>query len=212
MINCYVFYAIIYSKRYLKYVLAPCLLVMYSCMQEFNVLPASFALAEMSSRVYVYNSFLFRAFPLFLFGVIMREKLSLVLQIPINTRWLLILAVVGMLCAGIESRIFAVSQFYIGSYITAFSLMVLALKKPDFGGRFLFHVGRDLSMWVYILHVAVGKVMDMVGKYCRLWGTDFWNIARPICVLVGTFLLAETVFWIKSRAAKDVCERKKGFL
>lgn len=206
LIFCYLFvlFFLCDQNRKCIYVLAPLCLVAFNCMQEFHILPTSIAVPEMSSRIYIYNSFLFRALPAFLIGMILRDQCEHITAMKIPNALLWGLAVLGCGVSLLERKLFFESQFYIGSYVTWIALMVWAIRNPDAGNGLLVHIGRDLSMYVYILHIAVGKGVDLLGGKLRLWGHTPYYIARPAVVLVLTLLVAEAVFSVKRAAAGAV--------
>lgn len=199
LIYCYVFSILfLTNNKNLKYVkfLAPVLLICYSCMQEFgNITPFrnSFAIPGTTDRLYLYNLFLFRALPFFLFGILLRqyqEKISN-LKIP---DWILTIV---MLCGGFisiyERFHFTEAQFYIGTYLTVAAMFILAIKKPDAGGNILEYIGRELSLYVYILHIAVGKIFDLIAQKNHLWGNDVFTYSKCFLVLLSSLLIAFVV-------------------
>lgn len=179
------------------YILATGLLIGYSCMQEFKILPSSISIAELSSRIYVYNSFLFRALPFFLCGMIFRKNLLHIQVLPLRKSYLFSLTIIGCIISVFECMRFGDCQFYIGSYLSSFAMLIYAFKYPDASSPLLYHIGKDLSMLIYILHIAVGKSMDLVGKYVGLWGKDIWYITRPMLVFCISLFLAELIFQVR---------------
>lgn len=204
MVWCYVFMLLVYTekRRKLIYLLGPVLLAGYACMQEFRLLTTSVAVPGMESRIFLFNSFLFRALPFFIFGMIFREYQQKVEKLPLNTLTLAMIVAVGVALELLEWRRFGDCQFYVGSYMIVFAMMVFAIKHPQMEVKPLVHLGRDLSMNVYIFHIAVGKLVDIIGKYARWWGKDPYYIARPLMVLVGTLLLAEVIFQVKKQIGR----------
>lgn len=201
---CYVFMLLLYKekRRKLIYLLAPVLLVCYACMQEFHLLSASVAVTGMESRIYLFNSFLFRALPFFIFGMILREYRQKIEKLPLRTVALGMIVAAGLVLQVIERKQFGDCQFYIGSYMIVFAMMVFAIKNPQAELKILKHFGRDLSMYIYIFHIAVGKAVDVVGKYARWWGNDVYYVCRPVMVIVGTVLVAEGIYQVKKFAAR----------
>ena len=115
---------------------------------------------------------------------------AILLNIPV----LALIAVSGSVCAVAESFLWGNSQFYVGNYITVFAMFLYALKFPDATHPVLLHIGRDLSVYVYLFHIAVGKAFDFLGSYAGFWGKDLWYILRPPAVLAGALLFAELIF------------------
>lgn len=204
LIFCYLFVLLFInnSNRKIIYYLAPLCLIAYNCMHEFRILPTSITLPEMSSNIVLYNSFIFRALPAFLSGMILRNHCDKIAALKIPNTLLYSLAVFGCILSLIERNIFFEAQFYFGSYITWLSLMLWAIRNPSNGNSALIHVGRDLSMYVYILHIAVGKVIDFLGGKLHFWGHTPYYIARPFVVLILSLLVAECVFAAKRIVVK----------
>lgn len=204
LIFCYLFVLLCLNRknRNCIYVLAPLCLLAFNAMQEFHILKTSIAVPEMSSRIYLYNSFLFRALPAFLTGMILRDHCEKITAWKVPTIVFFLLALFGCGLSLIERKLFFESQFYIGSYITWLSLMLWAMCHPNAGNPVLVHIGRDLSMYVYITHIAVGKVIDFLGGRLHMWGHTPYYIARPFVVLLLTLLVAELIFTGKHIAAR----------
>lgn len=197
LIQCYLLVLLCPKIVQYKYFLAPILLIAYACMQEFHVIPSSIQLNDMSSRIYLYNSFLFRTLPFFLFGMIFRERLANIQALPFCKATLVLLAVFGCICAVLECKLFGDCQFYIGSYVTVFAMLAYALKFSNSPQPVLRHIGKELSMYIYLFHIAVGKIMDLIGKYAGLWGKDTWYIIRPLAVVAASFAFAELIYTVR---------------
>lgn len=135
--------------------------------------------------------------PFFIFGMIFREYRERIEKLPLNTLTLGILMVVGLGMEVLERKRFGDCQFYLGSYLIVFAMMVFAIRNQNVKCRILQHTGRDLSMNIYLYHIAVGKTVDVIGKYAHWWGKNPYYVARPFVVLVGTLLFAEGLWQIK---------------
>lgn len=194
LLYCYLFVLLVPKCAQYACFLAPALLIGYAGMQEFHIFRNSVQLEDMTSRVYLYNLFLFRALPFFLFGMIFRRKLATIQRHRIRKPVLALIAVSGSVCAVAESFLWGNSQFYVGNYITVFAMFLYALKFPDAAHPVLLHIGRDLSVYVYLFHIAVGKAFDFLGSYAGFWGKNLWYILRPPAVLAGALLFAELIF------------------
>ena len=130
-------------------------------------------LADMQGRIYIYNSYIFRAMPFFLMGVSAKPYTTKIQGLSIPKPLIGGLVVFGTLLAIAERCRYGEVQFYIGSYIVVASLLIYAIKSPAMSNPFWEHIGRDLSMHIYILHIAVGKAMDLFGKYAGFGGGPF---------------------------------------
>lgn len=194
LISCYLLILLYPKCTRAIYFLAPILLIAYSCMQEFKIVVSSIQISDMTSRIYLYNSFLFRALPFFLFGMIFRKQLTNIQALPICKAALIFAAVLGCICAIFEFQFFGDCQFFIGSYITVFAMFVYALKYPNASQPVLHHIGKDLSAYIYLFHIAVGKMMDAIGKYGGFWGKDAWYVIRPFAIFIISIAFAEGIF------------------
>lgn len=201
LIYCYFFVLLFVSKRNYSiiYYLAPILLLGYACQQEFGLLPTSVLLSGMDTRIYLYNCFLFRALPFFLFGMILRDKHSQVSSMKFGKVTLIITLLCGSVLEIIERCYWGDCQFYLGSYLVVFSMLIFALKYPNKKMRLIWHIGRDLSMYIYILHIAVGKCLDLLAKNAHWWGNNLYYLGRPIIILMSTFIIAELLFQITKK-------------
>lgn len=200
LVWCYGIMLLLYKHKYREwfYAFVPVLLVCYSCMQEFQLLPTSVDITGMESPINMYNSFLFRALPFFIVGMIFREYQQQVEKMPYNNLATLSLMIIaGGAMEIIEYEHFGDSQYYFGSYLIAFAAMAFAIKHPNAKWKPLAYVGAHLSIYVYILHIAVGKLLDVIGKYAHWWGKEWYYISCPIMILTGTLILAEVLYRTK---------------
>lgn len=181
-------------------VLAPVLLVGYSLLQEFKgalPFPSSVQLPGMTSRVYLFNLFLFRALPFFLFGVLLRKHQERVARWRMAPPVLALAALGGCVLAAFERLLVAEAQFFIGSYVTVAALFVWAVKHPQGGNRALCRVGRELSTAVYVLHIAVGQTVDAFARSLGVSGRGWYQWTRGLLVLTFTLLIAQALNWAR---------------
>lgn len=197
LLSSYLFCMFIFTKRnyrVLTYTLLPISIIGYYGMQEFHYFRCSMTLTGLEKPFMIYNIFFFRAMPFFLLGIVLRDWENAIRQTKIANLALLFAAFLGCCLAVGERFILRESQFYIGSAITCLSLMCWAIKNPQKGAPLLVHIGRDLSLYIYILHIAVGKTGDLMGKEFHWWGKMPYYILRPFVILLVTILLSEAVF------------------
>lgn len=192
----------------LFYALAPVLACGMIAMQEFSGvlhIRNSVAIPASESSISVFNLYLFRALPFFLFGMICREYREKIGQIPGRASVWILVAVLGSLLAVAERYLVAKNcQFFVGSYISLAALFIAALKKPDMDNRVLGYIGREMSLYVYILHIAVGKTYDIVASRWSLWKNTAFICTRPFVVLAGSLLAA----FVINAAWKTLRERR----
>lgn len=157
--------------------LALCLLVGFSCMSEFkSFLHIQTSLPLGNERLYYHNLFIFRALPFFLFGVCAgrecsRSNAKFVWVISkVSPVVYMIIAFAGMILSILERNAIGFeSQFYVGTYITVAALCCCCIAYPNASVYALNHIGLDLSLNVYILHIACGAGVSLAAKYMRLW-------------------------------------------
>nr|WP_296427411.1 acyltransferase family protein [Pyramidobacter sp.] len=207
LIYCYVFSLFALdspNKLTWAKILAPILLIGYSCLQEFaRTLHITRSLAILGTnvtpvpRLWLFNLFIFRALPFFLFGVLFRHYRKVFLDLRVSYLQLVFVALLGGVLAIFEQFTFENSQFYIGSYVTVSALFILAVKNPDYYNKWLNHIGHDLSLYVYVLHIAVGQLLNRV---IPLLGVKVgWPYFRAFLILALTLLVSEIIYRIARR-------------
>lgn len=89
-------------------------------------------------------------------------------------------------------------------YIVAISFFVWALKNPKIGdGKLLTYIGRELSLIVYIVHLLVNEIVNIL--FYRLYvirtgeWPNWWLWPNPICVIIGSLICAEVMNQLKVR-------------
>lgn len=197
LIFVYIFVLIILNEKTFKAVyIAPVLLTAYTLMQEFEILPASIPIIGTDGKLYIFNLFIFRALPFVMFGVIAKRNEERIAGCRLNAVSLICLIAIGAVMSVAEAQLFNVSQFYIGNYVMVFALVVICIKYPGLKIPFLYHIGKDLSMYIYILHIAVGKLYDLFAV--QIFGVvPAVYYVKPVVILAVVILLSECVFRVK---------------
>lgn len=178
------------------------LLIAYSCIQEFGGLlhiQRSLAIPGTDVRVYLFNLFIFRALPFILFGMVMRRHEAAIARLPLRKPLLIALMLLGCCLSIAERFLVAEAQYFVGSYITVAAMFVLAIKEPDWGGRVLSYIGRELSLYVYVLHIAVGQVVNLFLGVLRLWQTPVSDYGRAFMVLTASLIAAWVLHLMQAR-------------
>ena len=205
LIYCYVFVLLFFEgNRRLSWikVMAPLLLIFYTVLQEFGDvlgITRSVWIPGTENRVYFYNLFVFRALPAILFGMLMNKYRSDIEKIKISKVVLAALVVLGGGIAVFERFAVGETQFFLGSYLMVASLFVLAIKVPDWKIEGLEYLGRELSLYIYILHIAVGRSMDMVARWFGAQKTIGYLYGKPFLILAVSVLIS--VFILKGKSA-----------
>lgn len=200
MVWCYLFLCVsridrLFRKRFgmwLALLLAAGLLVRYSTLQEFKDvlhISAGVKIPGTDDWLMKFNLFIYRVLPFFLFGAVIRHWQDKLAALPLKNWMLWGLFILGGVISAIEDRHFVVSQFYLGTYVQFFALMVWALKNPQ-GIKPLNYVGKNLSLHVYVFHIAVGRVVSLIMGKLHFWGTPVSSYGTPVCTWILTLLLA----------------------
>lgn len=205
LIYCYAFSLLMFAdnKRLSCInILAPALLIGYACLQEFGSvlgIQRSIAFTGMESNIYFFNIFLFRALPFFLFGIILRNIEPRISKMHINNFMCILIAILGGVLAIIERFCIGESQFFVGTYISVAALFIVAINQPDWNIGILEYIGRELSLYVYILHIAIGRVIDLVMQKLELRDLAIYSYGRAFFILIISILLAQTIRFFKQR-------------
>ena len=140
-----------------------------------------------------YRNFLLMGFPLFMFGHYIHQNED-VLKKKISANTCILLFALGELLVIPECYIFGKTELSIGAIIAAFSMLLLSLHKPERKKKsFISYIGADLSLFIYIGHIAVRLVLDRFAEHFLLPGSGMYKIYeifRPficfgICVVGG---------------------------
>lgn len=190
------------------------LIVCYSLFAEFNFLTGwkNYVPLTESATLVVSNMFIFRAMPFLLWGVYLKKSTIAEWKQKPNLLLLLAIAVLGCVLVVFEERHFGTILMYVGTHITVLALSLASVWYPDKKIGILEYIGDKLSMYVYIYHIAVGKMWDLIAAKFRLWGNPTINIIRPLLILAGSLLFAQILvsFQKWSRESKKVSLQDKG--
>lgn len=215
LIYCYVFALMVFNKEkrlVLANFLAPVLLVLYSCMQEFGQaigIRSTLSIPQAEEVLSIYNLFIFRALPFFLFGILIKKYYAHIAKIPMNLPCAAIIFIAGGCLAIYERTLFRESQFYVGTYIMVFIMVVMAVKKPESEVKILGYIGRELSLYVYILHIAAGRIMDTLARELGFRDTTFYSWGRAFLVLALSLAAAQAVVSFKKLKPIEKLKRLK---
>ncbi len=200
LIYCYLLMLFFEKKRiaYIGIWLAPILLVSYASLQEFGAalhIKSSVQIAGADSLIYLYNLFIFRALPFFLFGCCLHEWQTRVEQIQLPYFISIMIILFGCILSIVERFLFREAQFYIGTYISVFFMIVVAINVPIPRSKistFFEYIGKNLSLYVYVLHIAVGKSMDLAANKLLIHRKPWYIYGR--CLIILTISLIISLF------------------
>lgn len=203
-ILCYLVIFLIYKKlenrRFLYPVIFTVLVCLYSMFAEFHELVGwkKYIYFTESSRLVVSNTFILRAMPFMIFGISLK-KYGVAERKAIPFALLLILAFFGLGMSVLEDKKFGTILMYVGTHVAVISLALLSIWYPQKRIALLDYIGDKLSMYVYIYHIAVGKVADLAASKLHLWGSGWFKPMHPLIVLAGSLLFAQLLVWVAQR-------------
>ena len=202
LLSCYFVVYLLHRKlsRHTSFILFAALLVVYSLLGEFgkmlglrNYMPISDDMGVVLS-----NMFVFRAMPFFLLGIFLRMS-DITQAKKMHLRSLLFAVFAGCVLTVAEDRRFGTILMYVGTHVTVIALSLISVWYPDKKIKLMEYIGNRLSMYVYIYHIAVGKVLDLVAAKHHLWGNGFFKMLRPAIVILASLLVSQTIVFVKQK-------------
>lgn len=162
-------------------------------------IPRTSILLASDAYLMLFNLFIFRALPFFLAGMWLRKHREMICSHKFSRNGLIIAFIFGETLALLERNVFCESQFYLGTFIAVGSMFVYVLSNEhEFKeNNFLVYIGKDLSMYVYILHIAVGKVCDLISAKGFLEDREMFLYSKMVIVLSFSLMLAHCLFNLK---------------
>ena len=194
--TCYISVLLFFrTKKQLKIFscIIPLLLFSIVVLQEFSFLHIirNGTLLLGSGIVMMKSSFfLFRAVPFFLLGFVFHEYTEKIKKIPLSKNILCGLIITAQCFAIIEDFLFSKAQFYLGNILALFFIMALSIKFSNIQNYYLQFLGNKLSLYVYVLHVAIFKTMDYILLKAHLSKLIVIQYIRPVLALVLTIILS----------------------
>lgn len=133
----------------------------------------------------------------------LRKNYDTVKAWTISEKSLIIAIFFGSLLSLGERKFFVESQFYLGTYIVAGAMMIYAMK---YNQRFhenslLTYAGRELSMYVYIIHIAIGHTVNIVAMKIGIDMQKFLYV-NVFFVLILSVLISQGIVYIKNNYVK----------
>ena len=155
-------------------------------------------------KIYIKNLFFLRAFPFFLAGMWLRKNRQIVRNWKISERKLIVLILFGGILSLGERAFFMEAQFYLGSYITAGAMMIYAVKYNQRfrENSFLTYVGRELSLYIYIIHIAIGHMVNIMAMKLGI-SMQIFSYINMFFVLILSVLLAQGIVYVKRCLSND---------
>lgn len=134
--------------------------------------------------IYFRNIFLFRSLPYFMIGMFIRINN---IKIKLSLKKYLFIFIIGSICSCIEYSFINKSlNAYISTLIQLFSLIGLSTSDYKINNIFLIYIGKHLSLKIYIYHIAIKKIVDLI--FLRLKLNNCYSfqflIILPLCLLI----------------------------
>lgn len=184
-------------------------------------IPSSIALYGTETRLYFFNCYLFRALPFFLLGMLTKlyaDRIRKIFsRIPLCCFYATI--AIGLGIAVAETLNIGVVQFYMGTYLALASMCILSVTRPQMGNRVLEFIGQKLSLYVYIFHPMIGKMIDLAANKIKIHSADglmslsktsAYLYSRPIIVLLACLLIPFVIYKVaelyhRRKSSSDSC-------
>ena len=154
-----------------------------------------------SDTVYYTRNFLFTGLPFFIAGdLISRNRIKVM---SIRAGFWGLLGAVGIVAAITERLVISSSDLYYGTIIAAIAFFILSQQEHIPYDRLLSKIGQKCSTDIYILHVIVIGVFNMVAAKLNLLYNDLFLSIRPFGVLMACIAISWCkVAYLKSYRAK----------
>jgi surface polysaccharide O-acyltransferase-like enzyme len=184
LLYAYIFYGLLerFNLRKFAYVLACIMFVVYVCLAQ------GAHLAGVHVSNHFYRNWLIEAFPFFMLGHWIHENQD---RINISNKTLFIIIFVTTLLCLVERNImgrdFGVNIVTIPQ---VFALFVYGVKNPTRHEGAIQRLGRDCSMMVYIIHIAIWVLLDGLYKYIGVAENFPALYLKPVFVVVFSILFA----------------------
>ena len=150
--------------------------------------------------ILTYNLFLFRALPFLMLGLFFRINK---IQINLTFKKYIFIFIIGLILSCIEYNIVKKSlNTYISTFIQIFSLIGFSLSNKEIKNIIVSYIGRQLSLKIYIYHIAIIKIVDLIIIRLKLY---YLRSFQSLIVLILTLVLCiflETISQILSKINK----------
>ena len=203
------------KRIHIAYLTIPISILSIIFLQEFkslNLLRNGFQFPGGQAMLYRSSFFFYRALPFFLTGSLLREmnNRGFFRSSPLKLKILPFLILVSQIAAIVEGYVFPVAQFYLGSILAALLMMIYSIIKPDLRCGFLNYIGDELSIYVYILHIAVMKLWDQFTARLHLAGNVVIKWTRPLMTILLSLFLAYLVNMLLKKVKHSRLAKRSG--
>lgn len=195
LLYCYIFMyfsdKFIVNKKW-KNIYAIFVLLFYSVNIEF------FPVFKTRAMLDFCNSFFVRCLPFFFIGMCVKENIARIKSVNL---WVLLPLFMTSVFENIQ---YGECQFYFSSYFIAVVLLLYCAKKPNLNNGFINFIGRELSTYVYIIHMSVLTFIIVLGGEMGYSNQLIWMVIFPFLVCLLSITGAYILYFVK-RIGADAC-------
>lgn len=163
--------------------------IFYIILAEFSGLKifiTTYKISNSDKYIYLPNLFLFRSFPFIMLGIFLRINN---IKIKVTLQKYFFIFIIGTILSCIEYYFIQKSLItYISTFIQIFPLIGFSLSNNQFNNNIMLsYIGRELSLKIYIYHIAIKKVVDLIILRLKL---KFLFYFEFLIVLLLTLILS----------------------
>lgn len=118
-----------------------------------------------------------------------------------NNKVLIAIAIIGGIISIAEKMLFSESQFYVGSYITVTMIFICCLRHRESVNKKVEFIGKSLSMYIYVIHVAVIKLIGLWAESVDIADKNLYLWCRPLAVIFASIAGAGVAYLIGKRGS-----------
>lgn len=199
LLYCYLVYficALMRITQILPMLIVPCL-IMHFCMGNIGS-----GMLGLTIDVEYYRNAWFMGIPLFMIGHEIRNKQDSIIR-KISSNNAMSIMIFGVILSIIEWKIVGGrQQMYIGSILVSIGIILYSVwnSQRKLSG-FLAYVGEKCSLYVYVIHISVGIMIDKVAKVTGWISNPVYLCLKSTCVILVSILISvaivEMINWIK---------------
>lgn len=148
-------------------------------------------LLNWSIDVEYYRNAWLMGFPLFVMGQSIKKNQNVILK-KVSSNCAITLVLAGIVVSLIEwSVVGGRQQMYLGSIAMAAGCIIYSIWNSD---RKIIapisYIGAKLSMYVYVLHISVGIIIDKIAKIINVNELLCYQYIKPSIVILSTILIS----------------------
>lgn len=215
LLFCYVIFMCVDNYKvsnHLWFVSIP-LLIGFFILAEFNGnlgIRNSIQLFDTECNLMLFNMPVFRALPFFLIGMLIKKNAADIAEkLQIFPKKIFMFLIILGACLAIYERLFIKdSQYYVGNMLMFAAIVSITLLYKNNGNKVLEYIGNKLSLYVYIFHIAVGKMIDLCGSKFQITKESWYLPVRTLGVLIGSLMVAYIVSVISEYLKNLSCSRR----